>query len=264
MLIRATWTLKVTEPTTLPRSYRLEVVKLLHQRLGIEMGAEQIPSTTCSGILGSVTPSGDFVTFHPEEFYQLSLYGLREEASKAIADFTFPYNENSNPVLQLLGAAFLVGDRTDETTSYEELYTTLVANEPEPIRQFKLQFVTPTAFAQNRINFPLPVPGLLFRSWLERWNHFAPVYLGGDELIGYLSEAVAITRHNIQTRSFQVHQGRITGFVGTITLQVPQRFDPLLANVANLLVNYAQFCGTGMKTRLGMGQTQLNQTIQHY
>lgn len=31
--------------------------------------------------------------------------------------------------------------------------------------------------------------------------------------------------------------------------------DPLLANVANLLVQYAGFCGTGMKTRLGMGHT---------
>ena len=35
------------------------------------------------------------------------------------------------------------------------------------------------------------------------------------------------------------------------------RADPLLANVANLLVQYARFAGTGMKTRLGMGQTQI-------
>jgi CRISPR-associated endoribonuclease Cas6 len=253
MLIRSTWTLKVTEPTTLPRSYGLEVVKHLHQRLGIEMGSEPIPSTTCSGILGAASASGDFVTFHPEEFYQLSLCGLREDVSKAIATL------NLSPALEFLGARFEVNERTDETTSYEELYTTLVANEPEPMRRFNLKFVTPTAFTQNRLYVPLPLPALMFRSWLERWNHFAPVYLGGDELIGYLSEAVAVTRHDIRTRSFQVHQGRITGFVGTVTLQVPQRFDPLLANVANLLVNYAQFCGTGMKTRLGMGKTQSSQ-----
>jgi CRISPR-associated endoribonuclease Cas6 len=43
--------------------------------------------------------------------------------------------------------------------------------------------------------------------------------------------------------------------VGDVTLQVLNRADPLLANVANLLVQYARFSGTGMKTRLGMGQT---------
>jgi len=251
MLIRSTWALKVAEPTSLPRSYSLGLVKLLHQHSGIEMGSEQIPATACSSLLGSVGASGDFVTFYPESLYQLSLCGLREDVSKAIAFL------NLSPTLEFLGARFEVMERTDETTSYEELYTALVVNEPEPIRRFELQFFTPTAFTQNRLYVPLPLPALMFRSWLERWNHFAPVYLGGDELIGYLSEAVAVTRHNIQTRSFQVHQGRITGFIGTVTLQVPQRFDPLLANVANLLVSYAQFCGTGMKTRLGMGQTKM-------
>lgn len=42
---------------------------------------------------------------------------------------------------------------------------------------------------------------------------------------------------------------------GSVTLQILSRTDPLLANVANLLINYAQFAGTGIKTRLGMGHT---------
>ncbi len=45
--------------------------------------------------------------------------------------------------------------------------------------------------------------------------------------------------------------------MGDVTLQIFQRADDLLANVAHLLVNYAEFAGTGMKTRLGMGQTLL-------
>jgi CRISPR-associated endoribonuclease Cas6 len=32
MLIRSTWTLTVVEPTTLPYSYGLELIKNLHQR----------------------------------------------------------------------------------------------------------------------------------------------------------------------------------------------------------------------------------------
>ena len=148
-------------------------------------------------------------------------------------------------------------NREDEITTYEALYHEQVANDPEPTHHFDLSVTTPTAFSQNRLYLPLPVPNLMFRSWLERWNHFAPVYLGDDDLIGYLGAAIALSRHRLQTRSVQVHNSRITGFVGDVSLKVLSRIDPLLANVAHLLVQYAQFTGTGVKTRLGMGQTQL-------
>ncbi|WP_066382225.1 CRISPR system precrRNA processing endoribonuclease RAMP protein Cas6 [Anabaena sp. CA = ATCC 33047] len=248
MLIRSTWTLSVSESTVLPRSYSLELVKQLHQQLGLEMGGN-IPSLSYSGIIGSYSKSKDFLSFHPEEFYQLSLSGLQDVAAKAISNFDF------GDCLELFGAKFNVINREDEISSYEELYTTLVGNEPEPARSFDLQFITPTTFAQGGTNLPLPVPNLMFRSWLERWNNFAPVYLGSDELIAYLSNAVPLKHHKIQTRSWQLHKGFVNGFVGDVSLQVFHRADPLLANVANLLVQYAQFAGTGMKTRLGMGQT---------
>lgn len=250
MLIRSRWTLTVSEPMVLPRTYGLELVKELHRRMGLEMGGATIPSTTYSGILGRCMTSGDFITFQPDEFYQLSLCGLQETASKAIASLDL------SPQLEFLGATFNVSDRQDDITSYEALYQTLVASEPEPVKRFDLQFLTPTAFSQDRTFLPLPVPTLMFRSWLERWNHFAPVYLGSNELIGYLGGAIALSYHKIQTHTFRIHQGQATGFRGDVTLKVLGHTDPLLANVANLLLHYAQFAGTGIKTRLGMGCTQ--------
>jgi len=236
----------------LPRTYGLELMKELHRQMGIEMGGDTIPTTTYSGILGRSMTSGDFITFQSDEFYQLSLSGLQESASKAIAALDL------SPKLEFLGASFEVCDRHDEITSYEALYQTLIAAEPEPVKRFDLQFLTPTAFAQDRTFLPLPVPTLMFRSWLERWNHFAPVYLGSDELIGYLGGAIALGYHKIQTHTFRIHQGQTTGFRGDITLKVLGHTDPLLANVANLLIHYAPFAGTGIKTRLGMGQTLSN------
>lgn len=249
MLVRSTWTLTVTEPMVLPRSYGVELVKDLHRRMGLEMGGVTIPAVTYSGIMGRCVASKDFLTFQPDEFYQVSLCGLQESTSKAIA------NLNLAPTLDFLGTRFNVIDRDDDITSYERLYHANVAAEPDPIRRFDLTFATPTAFSQNRLYLPLPVPTLMFRSWLERWNHFAPVYLGGDELVSYLGEFVALSWHRIQTRSHPIHSGRITGFTGEVTLRLLSRTDPLLANVANLLLHYAPFAGTGIKTRLGMGKT---------
>lgn len=257
MLIRSTWTLTTDVAVTLPKTYGLELVKALHTQLKIEMGSEAIPSTTFAGLVGNCSTTREFVTFKPQEFYQLSLSGLQDASSKAIADLDL------GDQLQFLGATFTIVNRDDEITSYEALYQEQVANEPEPVHTFDLHFVTPTAFSQNRLYLPLPVPNLMFRSWLERWNHFAPVYLGGDELVGYLGDAIALSRHRIQTRSVQVYQKPITGFTGDVSLRVLSRLDPLLANVAHLLVQYAQFAGTGIKPRLGMGYTTLPTEPSH-
>lgn len=252
MLIRSTWTLSVSDAIALPKSYRLELIKTLHDRMGLAFDGE-IPSVTYSGITGRQFVSGDFLAFRPDEGYQLSLCGLQESASKAIADLDFG---NS---LEFLGAKFDVVNRDDEITSYEALYQTFVATEPRAPTRFELKFVTPTAFAQGRVNLPLPVPMLMFRSWIDRWNHFAPVYLGSDDLIGYLGESIVLSRHRLQSQIFPVHTGRITGFTGEVTLQLLSRIDPLIANVTELLVQYSTFSGTGMKTRLGMGFTKLIQ-----
>ena len=251
MLIRSTWTLKTPKELTLPRAYRLELSKQLHTRAGIELGSEAVPSTTFSGLLGKAQTADGFITFSPDEFYRLSLSGLQESGSKAVA------NLDLGEALEFLGAEFSILDREDETTSYEALYHQYVANEPEPERQLTLSFLSPTAFSQHRTYLPLPVPTLLFRSWLERWNHFSSVYLGGDELVGYLEESVALSRHRIQTQAFPVYKGSVSGFMGTATLSILHRSDPLLAQVATLLGHYGQFAGSGMKTRLGMGHTTI-------
>ncbi|HIK08919.1 MAG TPA: CRISPR system precrRNA processing endoribonuclease RAMP protein Cas6 [Oscillatoriaceae cyanobacterium M33_DOE_052] len=249
MLIRSTWTLTVSQPTVLPRAYNLELVKQLHRQLGLEIGGEGIPPISASAILGYYQTSRDFFTFQPEEFYSLTMCGLREPEAKAISAL------NLSSKLEFLGAKFDVINREDEITSYEALYGALVANEPEPVKRLKLQFATPTAFAQQGVTLPLPVPTLMFRSWLERWNEFAPIYLGSDDLLGYLCGAIMLKQHKIQTRSFQLPRGYVNGFTGEVTLQVMNGAEPLLANVADLLVVYAKFAGTGIKTRLGMGHT---------
>lgn len=249
MLINSTFTLTTPTSTIVPRPYKLELSKQLHQKLNLEMGTENIPSTSYSGITGVYLTSKDFITFHPDEFYQLSLSGLNETSAKAI------YHLDLGDSLEFLGAKFNIINREDAITSYEELYTKLVGNEPEPIRNYHLQFITPTAFAQGGTKLCLPVPTLMFSSWLDKWNNFAPVYLGGDELIAYLQNAVLLKYHKIQTRNFKFSQGFVNGFVGDVKLQVFQRADSLLANVTNLLIQYSQFAGTGIKTRLGMGHT---------
>ena len=252
MLISKTWTLSPTELATFPHSYHLALVKQLHEQLSLPMGQEKIPAVSFSGFLGKVKASKEYLTFFPEETYQLRICGLNSEAASQINHF------NLGSSAELLGSTFQVLNQQQERSSYEEIYTTLVAEEPIASRELQLTFVTPTAFSQKNLQLPLPVPTLMFQSWLHRWNYFAPIYLGGDELLEYLSYGVKIKQHRLKTRNFKLPKGYVTGFTGTVTLQVPYYIDDLVANVAHLLCVYSSFAATGMKTRLGMGQTELS------
>jgi CRISPR-associated endoribonuclease Cas6 len=250
MIIRKDWVLSPIETLALPRSYGLALVKDLHERIELTLGDEEIPSTRFSGLIGARSQS-NFITLEKGQTYRLSLSGLSESASEAI------YTLELGNEINLLGGRFAVCERSQQSTTYEALYQQQVGNEPEPIYRHNLRFETPTAFSQRRLSLPLPVPELMLRSWLTTWNHFASVYLGGDELIGYLSEVVAVSRHQLRTSSIQIHKGWVVGFTGDVTFTVLNRADSLLAQVCSLLVAYAEFSGTGMKTRLGMGRTRL-------
>lgn len=252
MLIQSTWKLKINQETLLPCAYSTNLIKLLYQKMGLEFTAETLPEITFSGILGNYKKNDNFYILSPEEDYYLSLSGLELSASKAIKELNF-----NNDKLDFLGISFQVGNREDDITTYEQLYSELVAEDPESIKDYRLEFLTPTSFAQGKMNLPLPLPSLMFHGWLNKWNNFCNIYLGSDELIDYLSNNIYLNYYRLNTRKLQINQQKVTGFVGEINLKIPQRVDDLLANVANLLINYSQYCGTGIKTRLGMGNTKI-------
>lgn len=250
MITRVDWVLRPVKTATLPRSYRLALGKDLHHRMGLTLGGEQIPSTRFAGLIGA-RAQGDYVTFDAEQFYTLTASGLSGTTSKLVAALDLGQE------IECAGGQFVVCERSQQNTTYEALYQQHVANEPNPQYRHQLKFITPTAFSQRRLYLPLPVPELMLRSWLTSWNEFAPIYLGGDELISYLNEVVAISRHRLQTTSMPVHKGWVIGFTGEVTLTLLKRTDALLAQVVALLTAYSEFCGTGIKSRLGMGQTKV-------
>jgi CRISPR-associated endoribonuclease Cas6 len=254
MLIRSKWLITVNETVLLPRAYNLALIGDLHAKMQLNMGDAVIPNISCSGLIGKTKTIEDFIALEPDITYQLILCGLNSAAVAAIKDLDL-----SNEV-ELFGAKFQACREPDEINDYEQLYHQSIVLEPPPIDRYTLNFLTPTAFSQNRKYLPLPLPDLMFHSWLERWNHFAPVYLGDRELITYLDRATAISQLRIQTRNVTIQRGKIPGFIGMVNLRLLP-LDPLLANVANLLLEYARFAGTGIKTRLGMGVTEISDTI---
>ncbi|MCS7222129.1 MAG: CRISPR system precrRNA processing endoribonuclease RAMP protein Cas6 [Anaerolineae bacterium] len=157
-------------------------------------------------------------------------------------------------------------------TTYEALTQEHLLETRAPARRWTLQFASPTTFRSTagessladgdgrayRVaghNVPLPLPGLVFDSYLQRWNSFAPVALHPD-LKRYAEECVAISRYRLETALVEFGPAREIGFTGHCQF-IALVHDPYWLRLLNLLAAFAFYAGTGHHTTRGLGQTRL-------
>lgn len=124
------------------------------------------------------------------------------------------------------------------------------------------EFATPTAFHQNGLAVPLPLPTLVYGSLIQAWNTFSPVPLP-VRLDDFLQSSIGISRHRLMTRMVRFKQAeQHIGFVGNASyIYLPQNKTSFLPDdyrqrvqAIDLLTRFAFFVGVGVRTTVGMGQ----------
>ena len=141
--------------------------------------------------------------------------------------------------------------------TWEELLT------PRPMaREFGFRIVSPTAHhapGELRKSVVLPSPELYFGSWLGRWNVCCPTKFDMEVLRTLIEQQVAVNMCEGGTRAVTLDQGRpFIGFQGTVrfTLLKPKTVAPEARSALATLARFAAYCGTGVDTMRGMGQTE--------
>ncbi|PIX45298.1 MAG: hypothetical protein COZ57_15890 [Armatimonadetes bacterium CG_4_8_14_3_um_filter_66_20] len=128
--------------------------------------------------------------------------------------------------------------------------------------QLSFRFTSPTAFrvrmaGGERVNWPLPDPVRCVRSWVRRWNEFSGFPFEEDELCAKVEGGVGLARHDLRTRMLEFPRGRELGFVGEVDWHLTKHAladEPFLRQL-HTLARFAFYCGTGIKTAMGMGTT---------
>jgi CRISPR-associated endoribonuclease Cas6 len=172
--------------------------------------------------------------------------------------------------------------------SYQDLAAPfLLGGLPNPAKQVRLEFISPTSFRSGGHFVPLPLPELVFGSLLDKWQTFAPIALHPDTR-RFAAEAVVLSRYSLRTRGapyVKMVGGRaqgegeqplreasfrgigeiedrkakvgntMIGFTGEVTFSVLNR-DKYWLNVLHLLAAFAFFSGVGYQTGAGLGQTR--------
>ena len=118
-----------------------------------------------------------------------------------------------------------------------------------------LEFVSPTSFSFGNRNMVLPLPDLIFGSYLSKWNAFGPSIISKD-LVGKIREQVVVSRYRLETDILEFDRYRQIGFMGTCWFQAKGAWSEDELRKLNALANFAFYAGTGYKTTMGMGQTR--------
>jgi CRISPR-associated endoribonuclease Cas6 len=139
--------------------------------------------------------------------------------------------------------------------AYEDLSRRHLMN-PNPPRQWRLEFLTPTTFHGKAAHLPFPLPESLIGSWIRRWQAFAPLALPDEELAQWARSNLAVSSYRLSTLPAREGDRLRVGCVGTLTLRALD-MPPYLRAAVDLLVHYAFYCGSGAHTAQGLGQTQL-------
>lgn len=118
--------------------------------------------------------------------------------------------------------------------------------------KLKFEFLTPTTFKQGNHLLPLPIPKLMFKNILRKWNEFSP-YTISDLDSEDIENAVIVSSYNIKTEKIEFGDFSSIGFVGNVTFNILKSADENLVKSINVLSNFTIYSGVGYKNTMGMG-----------
>lgn len=122
-----------------------------------------------------------------------------------------------------------------------------------PVQRVALRFRSPTVFRNMGREILRPDPRLVFYSYLRCWEWFSGMPLPGVNKDS-LGRFVALVEMEVRERRISFGAFDQLSFVGWASYQVGG--DETFQKGVAALARYANYCGTGARTALGMGETE--------
>lgn len=119
-------------------------------------------------------------------------------------------------------------------------------------RRMSIVFISPCSFKSNEQYVIIPTIELIIKSAIQKWNVFSKEAVIEDkEAIEQIISHTRIEDYNLRSIKYELKSVYIPSFTGKITLSNSGP-EPMV-RLFNLLLNYLQYSGLGIKSSLGMG-----------
>lgn len=123
--------------------------------------------------------------------------------------------------------------------------------EKNPRKKIKLSFLTPTTFKQAGEYVLYPTAHLIMQSLTNKWNRWAKRFVLED----MEWTECQITEYNLRSKLYYLKGARVRAFVGDVELSFWGAESML--RLGNMVCDFANYSGTGIKSSLGMGGTRV-------
>jgi CRISPR-associated endoribonuclease Cas6 len=273
MLLSAVIHLKAIEkgsvPVDLGPALRAEFLKWVEEAdskmAGEAHDGDAMRPYTVSDLKGSFRAQHGFHQVEAGQSAWFRLTSLREAETRLLLESVLPKAEGRNISLgrvrfQVQKVARQAGEHPwARQSSCQALVDQYFKSSEQPSDALEVEFVSPTTFHSD-VHVPLPLPELVWGSWLDRWNKFSSASL--PRKAGELGQArLALSRYKLETRAVHYDKATWIGFAGNCRFRILSE-DEFWVRLCNLLADFAFFCGTGAKTSFGMGQTRVVNNLE--
>ncbi len=230
-------------------SYDANLANKLHNAKGTK-------PYTCSDVVGAKRIGNELVV-KAQQTVWFRVTGLNAEVSDVLLDPKYRPSKTINVDGKEFDVVKVTTDPQEHAwankMSYQELSAPYLTAQEAPLRQFTLEFATPTLFKQNNLTQPFPLPDLVFGSLAERWEAFSNIEINAN-LRDYCREALGVSQYSLQSKlGMPKIGGLVSGSVGRACYNAV-RCDRYCQIMITLLVNYAFYAGVGRYTTIGMGR----------
>lgn len=206
---------------------------------------------TVSFLFGELATGGGYTPLDPEKGYQLRITTFEAGLSEV-----WKYGVLSN----IVGRSVRIGREVFDVSGYDleeeslsRLYRRHIIEKGGAFNVLRFHFHTPTAFRSGKANILFPLPRFVWLSLNRSWSSVAPVDLGRD-LHLWAEKEILVSRYDLRTNILHFDRYRQIGFTGICEYRAVDSAGDRLQSYM-LLAGFSRYCGVGIKTTMGMGQT---------
>lgn len=133
---------------------------------------------------------------------------------------------------------------------YQELMNHFYEKDSD--RYFQIHFISPTAFKKNGKYLFYPDLRCVYQSLMKKYDAaHKEESVFDEETLMQLTEQSQIIKYDLKSINFSMEGIKIPSFIGKITIKINGAHT--MVNFANLLFEFGEYSGVGIKSALGMG-----------
>ena len=151
---------------------------------------------------------------------------------------------------------FEVISKNMQTITYKNLIDSTYFSDSAKI--FKVNFLSPTSFKIDEKYTLFPNIEAIYKNLIRKFDSFSTEFSIYDEdMLESLIDNTEIIGYNLRSTVYHLESIKIPSYIGNICIKI--HGTQQMAQIVKLLLTFAEYSGTGIKTALGMGAVKTDE-----